>query len=212
MGLNKDGARRKFITITDQQNSGGNGKLVLQHSNPIEGVTKERINKNGKTVHEEFFKSISGHITGIQSKDTPFGMVWEVEIADDDEVYVLSWNYSSRYTNHFFRALPNVDLTKVIKIEPWEAKDKQDPNKTATGLSLYQEGWEKGKVPFKYSRDEPGDMPEMEQIKRKGKTEWDDSKQLLFFEKMLEKKISLKGQPPVKSNVDETVGVDDLPF
>src|SRR4051812_4536961 len=112
MGLNKDSGRKNFLTI-------GNGKIVLQHQNPIEGVTTQRVNKNGKTVHEEIFTSVTAMIANIQSKDTTFGKVWEIELTDNSETYVLSFNYSSRYTNNFFRALPNIDLSQPVKIAPW---------------------------------------------------------------------------------------------
>lgn len=187
MGLNKESGRKNFLTI-------GNGKIVLQHQNPIEGVTTQRVNKNGKVVHEEVFTSITAMIQNIQSKDTTFGKVWEIELADNGETYVLSFNYSSRYTNNFFRALPNIDLTQPVKIAPWSMADRKDASKTVIGLSISQSGQ---KVPFKWDKDNPGNLPEMEQIKRKGKLEWDDSKQLDFFENMLRNDIlpQLKGSP-----------------
>jgi hypothetical protein len=176
MGLNKDEGRRIFLSISD-------GRLARQHQNPVEGVTTTRVNKNGKNVHEEFFKSFTGKLKEIKSKETSFGMVWECVLEDDDQEYVVSWPYSSRYTNNFFRALPNVNLAREFKFSPWMMKDKQDPTKKITGISLYQEGASKdGKVPFAWTKEEPGDMPQMQQIKKKGKLEWDDSEQLEFFE------------------------------
>jgi hypothetical protein len=112
MGLNKNEGRGMFLNIS-------NGKIVRQHQNPVEGVTVTRENKNGKVVHEETFDSITGVITSIKSKETPFGMVWEVTVTDGEETFILSWNYSSRYTNHFFRALPNIDIAQGVKINPW---------------------------------------------------------------------------------------------
>jgi hypothetical protein len=195
MGLNKDSGRKNFLTI-------GNGKIVLQHQNPIEGVTTQRVNKNGKTVHEEIFTSVTAMIANIQSKDTTFGKVWEIELTDNSETYVLSFNYSSRYTNNFFRALPNIDLSQPVKIAPWTMADKKDSSKTVIGLSISQNG---NKVPFKWDKDNPGNLPEMEQIKRKGKLEWDDSKQLEFFEDMLKKEIlpQLKSVPAGASDDDD---------
>lgn len=164
-----------------------NGKIVRQHQNPVEGVTTTRENKNGKVVHEEVFDSITGVITSIKSKETPFGMVWEVTVTDGEETFILSWNYSSRYTNHFFRALPNIDINREVKINPWSMRDKNDPSKTAIGLSMYQGG---NKVEFHYTKDEPRDMPDLVQTKVKGKVQWDDSDQLEFFESMAKKMFS----------------------
>jgi hypothetical protein len=198
MGLQKETGRKNFLSIS-------NGKLVLQHQNPIEGVTVERENKNGKVVHEEFFSSIEAYITSIQSKETTFGKVWEIELKDGEDAYTLSFNYSSRYANNFFRALPNVNLAAIVKIAPWSMKDKKDATKTVIGLSLYQFG---DKVPFAYTRDQPGDMPEMKKVKRKGKEEWDDSDQLEFFENMVKDLFSDKHSVGA-NNIDES---EEAPF
>jgi hypothetical protein len=200
MGLEKASGRKNFLSIAD-------GKLVLQHQNPIEGTTVERINKNGRTVHEEFFTSITAHITAVQSEETTFGKVWEVELKDENgETYLLSFNYSSRYTNNFFRALPNVNLEQPVKLSPWSMKDKQDASKKVIGLSLYQEACG-GKVPFAFDKENPGAMPEMKQTKLKGKTVWDDSDQLEFFENMAKE---LFGKTAVAAG--DTDDSEDAPF
>lgn len=195
MGLNKDEGRKIYLNISD-------GKIVRQHQNPIEGVTVTRENKNGKVVHEEFFRSVTGTLKGIRSKETPFGMVWEITLEDGGEEFVLSWNYSSRYTNHFFRALPNVSLVDSLTINPWSMKDKNDSSKTAIGLSMYQN---KEKIAFAYDKDNPGDMPELKQKKVKGKTVWDDSDQLEFFENMVKDTV----MPALQSKAIAGASVDD---
>lgn len=204
MGLEKQEGRKIFLNISD-------GKIVRQHQNPIEGTTVTRTNKNSKVVHEEFFKAVTGIITDIKSKETPFGMVWEISVQDGDEDFVVSFNYSSRYTNHFFRALPNADLSQPLSIHPWSMKDKKDPSKQAIGLSLYQN---KEKLEFAYTKEEPGDMPDLKQTKVKGKIQWDDSDQLEFFEKLVKKLMG--GRPVVKAVLAQeiTVPLDDkdMPF
>lgn len=202
MGLNKDEGRKIYLNISD-------GKIVRQHQNPVEGVTVTRENKNGKNVHEEFFRSLTGHLKNIRSKETPFGMVWEITLEDDGEEFVLSWNYSSRYTNHFFRALPNVVVNEPLTINPWAMKDKNDSSKTAIGLTLYQN---KEKIPFAYDKENPGDMPELKQKKVKGKAVWDDSDQLEFFENMVKERIlpALQSKALVTPPTDDQL--EDAPF
>ena len=196
MGFNSGGANKKFATISD-------GKLVVSHKNEIPGITETRTNKNGKVVHEQKFKSFTGLVKSIKSKDTSFGKVWELEMQDGDsgEAVIVSWNYSSRYTNHFFRAIENVNLQEPVTLSPWSMKDKNDSSRTVIGLTMYQEGqgFEKDKVPFKYTKENPGKMPELQQTKRKGKTEWDDSDQLEFFEQ-------------IASNLFEQETADEAPF
>lgn len=207
MGLNKDEGRKKFLSIAE-------GKLVLRHQNPVEGVTETRFSeKLNRDVYEEKFTSLTAHIKNIQSKDAPFGKVWEVTMVDEEgEEYIISWPYSSRYTNNFFRALPNVDLSLPIKFAAWSMKDKKDASKTVIGLSLSQGG---NKVPFMWDKDNPGELPEMVKKKVKGKEMWDDSDQLQFFEDMLKNEIipQLNGNiKAVAAEVEEEESADDLPF
>lgn len=181
MGLEKNEGRKIFLNVSD-------GKIVRQHQNAIEGVTETRINKNSKTVHEEKFSAVTGLITDVRSKETPFGMVWELSLQDGDDDFCLSFNYSSKYASSFFRAAPNVDFSLPLTVNPWSMKDKKDATKTVIGLSLYQAAAgqkKKQKVEFAYTREAPGDMPELVKKKIKGKETWDDSAQLEFFEKML---------------------------
>lgn len=211
MGLQKSSGRRTFLSISA-------GNLVRQHENPIEGVTISRTNKNGKEVHEEMFKSLEATITAIKPKEAPFGKVWELEMQDGDESFVISWPYSSRYTNNFFRLLPNINLSEPIKFSPWSMKDKKDSSKTVIGISIYQSGHEGGKVPFKWSKEQPGDLPDLVQKKVKGQKVWDDTDQLEFFEKLAnEINENLKFNPSKKKvpiTIHDAVDVegDDEPL
>lgn len=204
MGLDKGSGRKHFLSISE-------GSLVLQHQNPIEGVTESRTNKNGKVVHEEFFRSLTANIKDIQKREAPFGLVWELTMEDDGEEFVISWPYSSRYTNLFFRALPNVDFSKPVKFRPWTMKDEKDASKTRVGVTLYQN---EEKVEFYFTKDEPNGMPELKKRKFKGKDVYDDSEQLEFFENMLEEDIrpSLNGVTEPVEGGDDAEAEDDLPF
>jgi hypothetical protein len=206
MGLEKNEGRRIFLNVSD-------GQIVRQHQSPIEGVTVTRENKNKKVVHEEFFRAVTGVVTDIKSKETPFGMVWEISLQDGDDDYVLSFNYSSKYTSCFFRAAPNVDFGAPLTINPWSMKDKKDATKTVIGLSLYQHvaGHEKKqKVEFAYTRENPGEMPDLVKRKIKGKDTYDDSDQLDFFEKMVKETILPQLGNGVKKGSFVAAGADDV--
>lgn len=206
MGLEKSSGRKIFLSI-----SGGN--LVRQHENPIEGVTVSRVNKNGKEIHEEHFKSLTATINSIRSKEAPFGKVWELELHDNGDIYVISWQYSSRYTNNFFRLLPNINLSQPVKFAPWSMKDKHDPSKTVIGISIYQNDT---KVPFAFDKDNPGDLPQLVKRKLKGVDVWDDTDQLEYFEKMVReihiKPVGSYSKPAVNQPDPITDILDDLPF
>lgn len=99
-------------------------------------------------------------------------------------------------------------------------KDKVDPAKKIVGMFLYQKdcGWEKNKVPFYYTKEEPNGWPEMVQIKRKGKVEWDDTEQLEFIEDLVKTKILPQLGKPAKATAEpiaveaEEVDEDETPF
>jgi hypothetical protein len=60
-------------------------------------------------------------------------------------------------------------------------KDKNDPTKTITGVTLYQDG---NKIAPYYTKEDPNGLPQMQKIKVKGKEQWDDSDMMAFLENM----------------------------
>ncbi len=95
----------------------GNGKICRQFKDKTAN-SKERVNKNGKTVHEEFYDYIDGVITNIDTKDSDYGKFWMITLSDGEQSQVLQFNYSSGYANAFLKCLPNVDLQAKVKIIP----------------------------------------------------------------------------------------------
>ncbi len=75
--------------------------------------------------------------------------------------------------------MPNIDAGKEITLSPWS---KQIDGKTKTMLYL-RHGQED--IKWGWTKDNPGNMPEMKQIKVKGQVVWDDSERQEFFEKHL---------------------------
>ena len=62
---------------------------------------------------------------------------------------------------------------------PWAMKDKNDPTKTITGVTLYQDG---NKIAPYYTKEDPNGLPQMKKIKVKGKEQWDDSDMMAYLE------------------------------
>jgi hypothetical protein len=77
--------------------------------------------------------------------------------------------------------LPNIDLSKEIRFMPWAMKDKNDPTKTITGITMYQDG---EKLAPYYTKEDPKGLPQMVKIKVKGKEQWDDSDMMSYLEEM----------------------------
>jgi hypothetical protein len=191
-----------FLSIT-------NGQICRKVPAPTK-TSKERVNKNGKTVHEEYCKGWKGRITAVTVRDHPeFGKFWNITLTDDQGDAILQMNYSSGYSAAFLKMLPNVDLSSDVVITP-NLKKEGDKNKTS--LFITQHG-----VPVKwyYTKDDPKGLPPLKKIKVKGKDTWDDSDIMEFLENMVNTEIVPKlGQSAatVTESEDEPAGDDDLPF
>lgn len=196
-----------FLTI-------GNGKICKRVSKPS-AISKERVNKNGVTVHEEYYKGWKGQITGIAVREhQEFGKFWNITLTDDDGDAILQMNYSSGYSAAFLKTLPNIDLNSDVVITP---NQKMEGDKKKTTLFISQHG-----VPLKhfYTKDNPNGLPQLKQIKVKGKVTWDDSDMMEFLEKMvmteIVPKLTVGAARTATANVaepsEDDIDNEDLPF
>lgn len=160
-----------------------NGKLVRQLKEATKDTTS-RINKVGKTVNEEFYKDLTGIITKIDTKENDYGKQWQIVFTDGEDKYMVQMPYSSRYSSSFLKALPNVKQGEVVRFMPWEMADKNDASKRVNGITMYQDQDGNGmtKVLSAFTKDEPNGLPQMKQVKVKGKLTWDDSDMMAFLE------------------------------
>lgn len=145
--------------------------------------SKTRVNKNGKTVHEEFYDYVDGLITSITTKDSDYGKFWLINLKDGEVNQVLQFNYSSGYANAFLKSLPNVNLKEVVKIIP---NLKMEGDKKKTTVFITQHGQP---VKWYYTKENPNGLPPLVKKKVKGKEVWDDSDSMEFLENMVKEKI-----------------------
>lgn len=194
-----------FLTIS-------NGKICKRVQSPT-AISKERVNKNGKTVHEEYYKGWKGHITAIAVREhQEFGKFWNVTLTDEQGDAILQMNYSSGYATAFLKLLPNVDLSSDVVITP---NLKIEGDKKKTSLFITQHG-----IALKhfYTRDNPNGLPELKKIKVKGKETWDDSDMVEFLENMVNTEIVPKlpkaGQIAASGSapVPDEDTLEDAPF
>lgn len=180
----------------------GEGKITRRVKEPT-GRSRERINKNGVTVHEEHYPAVEGIITDISVKDGDYGKQWIVKLEDDGDEYQLQMPYSSGYSASFLKALPNVDLSKKVRLTP---KLTIEGDKKRTTLFIKQEG---KAVKWAFTKENPQGIPQLRQIKVKGVTQWDDTDVMEFLENVVQEQIKtkLKGE-----QVPETESDDNLPF
>lgn len=164
-----------MLTNTGQQQnvvflSISNGKLCRRvDANTPEAI--ERTTKTGKQVHELFYTTVTGHIMDIGIKENEYGKFLLVTIKDvaSEQKCILEMNFSSGYSTTFLKALPNVDITQNVEINPALIVDG---DKKKSIIFLRQMG-----VAAKhfYTKDNPKGMPDMVKVKVKGKETWDDT-------------------------------------
>ena len=168
-----------FLTIS-------NGQICRKVTNKTKD-SKERVNKNGVTVFEEFYKGWKGRITNIEIREhQEYGKFWYITLTDSDGDAILQMKYSSGYATAFLKTLPNVDLNSDVIITP---NMKIEGDKKKATVFITQHGLA---LKHFYNRDNPNGLPELKKIKVKGKETWDDSDMAEFLEKMVNDQIKPK--------------------
>lgn len=181
-----------------------NGKICKTVQSPT-ATSKERTNKNGRVVNEEFYDYIEGRITDIQTRENDYGKNWLISMSDSEGDYVLQMPYSSGYSAAFLKTLPNIDLDQQVKLTP---KLTIEGEKKKTVLFVSQKG---KALKFFYTKDTPNRIPQLEQKKVKGKMVWDDSEIMFFLEEMVKNEIlpqlgrSMHSEPIEDNNNSENV-------
>ncbi len=171
MGLNTRDTEGSFITILG-------GKFCQRVPEGTPGAVT-RVNKMGKTVHEKFYDNFTGRLVGIKTQDGEYGQSWIFSFKDKEDVYNLQLSYSNSFATAFLKMLPNVDLTKEMKVSP---STKEVDGKPKSSLFINQNG---SPLKHAYTRKVPNGMPDMEQVTVKGQQVWDDTKRIAFLYNMV---------------------------
>ncbi len=176
---NKTGGFQTFLTIFE-------GKFTKK----VEPGTQDaitRINKNSKEVWELHYNALEDvYIRDIERKEhEEYGLSFVITLeTDDGQSFGLQLPYSGRTTTGLMFRLPNLDISKPVTLIPSRFKEViNGVEKSKTYLTVHQFG---EKVAPYWTKDNQGDLPQMEQVMRKGKMEWDDTKQIQYIEQMLE--------------------------
>lgn len=192
-----------------EQRTGGNyitilgGKFCQRVQEGTPGAV-ERVNKIGNTVHEKFYDSFTGKLVSIQVRDGNFGKTWNLGFVDRGELYTLQLSYSNSFATQFLKMLPNVDLTKEMKVSP---SVKEEDGKNKSSLFINQDG---KALKHAYTMAEPNGLPPMEQKTVKGQKVWDDTERIEFLFQMVQKDIvpKLDGLPQTQEAKDATVAFE----
>jgi len=203
-----------------EQRIGGNyitilgGKFCQRVQEGTEGAVT-RVNKIGNTVHEKFYDSFTGKLVDIKVQDGTYGKTWNFQFQDKEEIYTLQLSYSNSFSTAFLKMLPNIDLTKEMKLSP---STKEVDGKNKSSLFVNQDG---KALKHAYTRENPNGCPDMEQVQVNGQMVWDDTKRLVFLQNMVDTiilpKLSIvlaneSNAPVEETKVEETPKVEDEPF
>jgi hypothetical protein len=190
-----------YLSIAD-------GKIVRRFKEPTAN-SKQRTSKTGKIVHEESYDFVSGIITDISTKDSEYGKFWNVRLQDGSDTYVLQFQYSGGNASSFLKAIPNADLAKEIKIKP---RVEMNGDKKRTTVMLIQHDTI---IRWKWTKDNPGDLPSLKKVKVKGVEQWDDSDMMEALEAYIDEHVKPKLKPAVATNDTTIIGAEDdndVPF
>ena len=175
--LENSSENKTFVSIID-----GRFTIRAEKNTP---KAKERLNKNGVLVYELQFDTISGMLEKIieVSTENQYGNFrnFVFIIRDGNELYNVTMPYSSRESKGFLMRLPNVDITKEIK---FKIAKKEHAFTWLTQNDLT--------VPSKWTKDNPGELPQMIETLINGKKGFDDSEQMKFLFNFIQQNVLSK--------------------
>jgi hypothetical protein len=198
MGLENNNSNGTYVHIS-------NGRLVVK--------------QNGEQV---FYDQLTGIITNVEFIIDEYNEkqyeVLRVTLIDDHDKYLLKIRTDSGYFRGFVNALKMANITQPIVISP---SSKEENGKTRTTCFLRQNG-----KPLKhaFTKDNMGDLPQVERVSVNGVEQWDSTKQLNYWKTWLMgiswqlNKETLNKQEGVNTTItqDEFDAMesidDDLPF
>jgi len=185
-----------YLTISD-------GKIIRQFKSATAQST-ERTTKTGKLVHEEKYDYVEGMITSINTRENDYGKFWVIGLQDGSDNYNIQFNYSGGTAGAFLKILPNIDLTKTVKLQPSQ-KIENDKKKSSLFISQGVRA-----LKWFWNKDNAGELPPLEKLKVKGKEVWDDSKQMEYLENYVNTEIKpqLTSAPVAVDNDSE----EEAPF
>lgn len=173
-------------------NNSGSIFLRIADGKVVETVTPDhpnavkRINKVGKEVHERLDDFVEGVITFMKQDKREYNgedinelKIW---MRSDNEAYQLSLKEGSRYWSAFAIRLPNLDLTKPVKFSPFSFTDTKTGDHVV-GMNLFQGDQ---KIQPRFTKENPGKMPQGVQVPFQGKLKWDFYERDQFLKKVID--------------------------
>ena len=215
-GTDNNGGSAIYLRIAD-------GMVVEQVEEGKEGAISRTTkpsdeHPNGRTVWERRDKFVEGVVISMFRKEREYkGEVMNslaIRLKDGGEVYQIDLNEGNRYWSSFMLRLPNLDLSKSVRLLPYDFTDKE--GRRVVGMNLMQGS---DKVQPKWTKDSPGDLPQGRKVRVNGKDVWDFEDRDQYLLKVMQSIASklqaadtaiggAQGEPVVVSDEDD----DGLPF
>ena len=200
MGLSMDDNGAIFLSTFD-------GFFERKLKGPQAGSV-QRVNKNNETINVMRFNILAGKLTKVEYKSTEkYGDFWSITIVDD-QVYKLDLSVNSSSTFYFLNRLINAELDLKAPIELKIFAEVEDDKKK--NIILIKQGGKS--INGVYTKDNPQDLPPMEEIMFKGKLQWDSTKRDQFMREIIEKYV-VPELPTVAATASEPLDgpADDAP-
>jgi len=147
-----------------------------------------RKTEDGRVFYDLQFRALEGVIFDIKLEDYEHPkrgpeQRWKVFMYEpiDNEVWCVTLPASSRVTNGLLTRLPNIDMRLPVKLVAcWFADDEKGAlyAEQAPGLdSKYV------KIQPYWTRDNPGNLPELKQVTVNNKVTWDSTDRIKYFDR-----------------------------
>lgn len=224
-----------------QERSGVNGVfLVIKHNTicqesktPREGFEPvDTTNKETGEVTTRYVKPydrVEAMITNIEWSEREWrGKVfrsWRLFLDAAGVPCVLEIQYGSRVSNRFMKLAENVDFTRPVEFAAWQ--DRVTGNTAfMVGQREHEDDEKAISVPQKYTKDDPGDMPQPKERMGGKKLDWGDQEDFLYDRMInvviprVKAAVAMNGSHPEPEPFDPTappdpdpeITDDDIPF
>lgn len=216
----EDNQRKTFVSIIG-------GRFAVRAEEMTKGSVKRFSEKLQKDLWEILYPDFTGRIIDLRIDNSQFGEQLTIVMDDVGDKYHFQIPVESRYFTSFCNKIENVDLSKEVKMQPYDFESKTEINKKTgnakkiVGLNLYQHG---DKIPNYYSKENQRDKPQLAEKYTDAQLKIFFIEQTEFFKEMIGKlRNKTLTEDEVKNDMEEVPAVDndapatetfdsDLPF
>lgn len=193
------------------------GKVVRNADERTPGAVKVEKMKNGQGTGEYRWElhddTVEGKLLGFERKTQTFGnetlttLVVKLVHQHSGTQVNVQLTEGGRYWRAFMYRLPNVDTTRDIVIAPYDFVP-QGEAKSKIGLNVLQGN---DKVLPRFTKDQPGDMPDAKTVTFQGKDRLDFFDQDEWLNKVVLLPINAKIAEIANAHATNEAAVADMP-